>query len=127
MIERRKRRKWSAEEKCRIVAQTKVSGVSVPQLAHRYDVNANLIFNQLAGMRRHRFGAGSEALDQLQLTLEDEEVAQADALRASGGNLHAAYGFMEHFSPNIIDMGKMPASFYEKAPDAIAKSGSGKP
>ena len=44
MAERRKRRKWSDEEKCRIVAQTKVPGVSVPQIAHRYDVNANLIF-----------------------------------------------------------------------------------
>ena len=44
MAERRKRRKWSDEEKCRIVAQTKVPGVSVPQVAHRYDVNANLIF-----------------------------------------------------------------------------------
>ena len=41
MAERRKRRKWSAEEKCGIVAQTKVPGVSVPQVAHRYDVNAN--------------------------------------------------------------------------------------
>jgi len=36
--------------------------------------------HQLAGMRRHRFGANSEALDQLQLTLEDEEVAQAAEL-----------------------------------------------
>jgi len=33
--------------------------------------------HQLVGMRRHRFGASSEALDQLQLSLEDEEVAQA--------------------------------------------------
>lgn len=33
--------------------------------------------HQLSGMRRHRFGTSSEALDQLQLTLEDEEVAQA--------------------------------------------------
>jgi len=33
--------------------------------------------HQLAGMRQHRFGASSEALDQLQLSLEDEEVAQA--------------------------------------------------
>jgi transposase len=33
--------------------------------------------HQLAGMRRQRFGASSEALDQLQLTLEDEEIAQA--------------------------------------------------
>lgn len=44
MAEKRKRRKWTAEEKCGIVAQTKVTGVSVPQVAHRYDANANLIF-----------------------------------------------------------------------------------
>ena len=31
-------------------------------------------------MRRHRFGSSSEALDQLQLILEDEEVAQAAEL-----------------------------------------------
>lgn len=35
--------------------------------------------HQLIGMRRHRFGASSEALDQLQLSLEEEEVAQAAA------------------------------------------------
>ncbi|PCI40851.1 MAG: hypothetical protein COB46_05990 [Rhodospirillaceae bacterium] len=33
--------------------------------------------HQLTGMRQHRFGSSSEALDQLQLSLEDEEVAQA--------------------------------------------------
>jgi hypothetical protein len=31
--------------------------------------------HQLAGMRRHRFGSSSEALDQLELTLEEEEIA----------------------------------------------------
>jgi len=31
--------------------------------------------HQLAGMRQHRFGSRSEALDQLALTLEDEEIA----------------------------------------------------
>jgi transposase len=31
--------------------------------------------HQLAGMRQHRFGPRSEALDQLALTLEDEEIA----------------------------------------------------
>lgn len=44
MTEKRRRRKWSDDEKRRIVAQTRVPGVSVPQVAHRYDVNANLIF-----------------------------------------------------------------------------------
>ncbi len=39
--------------------------------------------HQLEGLRRHRFGASSEALDQLQLTLEDEEVAQAGEAAAT--------------------------------------------
>jgi len=43
--------------------------------------------HQLAGMRRHRFGPSSETLDQLALTLEDEEIAasaqdDANAIRA---------------------------------------------
>jgi len=54
MTERRKRRKWSAEEKHRIVAQTKVPGVSVPQVAQRYDVNANMIFKWV---RDPRYGS----------------------------------------------------------------------
>ena len=36
--------------------------------------------HQLAGARQQRFGASSEALDQLQLKLEEEEVAQAAEL-----------------------------------------------
>ena len=38
--------------------------------------------HQLAGLRRHRFGSTSESLDQLQLRLEDEEIAAAEADRA---------------------------------------------
>ena len=44
MTERRKRRTWSDDEKRMIVAQTLVPGVSVSQVARRYDVNANLVF-----------------------------------------------------------------------------------
>jgi transposase len=33
--------------------------------------------HQLAGMQRHRFGTSSEAIDQLELRLEDEEIAAA--------------------------------------------------
>src|SRR3954453_9454535 len=42
--------------------------------------------HQLAGLRRLRFGSTSESLDQLQLRLEDEEIAaaQADAVPPSG-------------------------------------------
>ncbi len=45
--------------------------------------------HQLAGMQRHRFGARSETLDQLNLTLEDEEIAQA-ADRRAHDNDHGA-------------------------------------
>ena len=38
--------------------------------------------HQLAGLRRHRFGSTSESLDQLQLRLEDEEIAAAEAGKA---------------------------------------------
>jgi len=41
------------------------------------DVLIEKLKHQLAGMRRHRFGAGSEALDQLELVLEGEEIAAA--------------------------------------------------
>ena len=45
--------------------------------------------------------------------------AQADALRASGGIPSRAYAFMEHFSPNAIELGKAPTTLYEKALDTI--------
>ena len=52
---RRKRRDWEGDEKRRIVAQTRLPGVSVSQVARRYDVNANLVFKWL---RDPRFNAG---------------------------------------------------------------------
>ena len=42
---KRKRRFWSDEEKRRVVAETRVSGVSVAAVARRYDINANQVFN----------------------------------------------------------------------------------
>ena len=59
MAERRRRRRvWDDDEKRRIVAQTRVSGVSVSQVARRYDVNANLVFKWL---RDPRFKSGEES------------------------------------------------------------------
>lgn len=43
----RVRRFWPDEEKRRIVAQALVPGVSVAQVARRYDLNANQVFNWL--------------------------------------------------------------------------------
>ena len=49
--DRRQRRLWADDEKRRIVAQTRVPGVSVSQVARRYDVNANLVFKWLRDPR----------------------------------------------------------------------------
>lgn len=52
MAQRRgKRRLWDDDEKRRIVAQTRVPGVSVSQVARRYDVNANMVFKWLRDPR----------------------------------------------------------------------------
>ena len=46
--------------------------------------------HQLTGMRQHRFGSSSETLDQLQLSLEDEEVAQAATEETQKSDRNAA-------------------------------------
>jgi transposase len=46
-----KKRFWSDDEKRSICLQTKVSGVSVAQVARRYAMNANLIHNWLRDPR----------------------------------------------------------------------------
>lgn len=52
----------------RLAAELKARDVKIAKLEH-----------QLAGHRRQRFGATSETLDQLQLRLEEEEIAAAEA------------------------------------------------
>ena len=53
--QKKKRRVWSAEEKRLICGQARLPGVSVSQVARRYDVNANLVFTWL---RDPRFADG---------------------------------------------------------------------
>jgi transposase len=67
---RRRRRVWEDEEKRRIVAQTRVPGVSVSQVARRYDVNANLVFKWL---RDPRFGSAGEEVERfVPVTIVDD-------------------------------------------------------
>ena len=47
MAGRKKRRRWSDDEKRMICSQTRVPGVSVAQVGRRYGLNANQIFNWL--------------------------------------------------------------------------------
>ena len=62
--------------------QAMVRSAQADLAAREADVrNRDLIIeklrHQLAGLRRQRFGVSSESLDQLELALEDEEVARA--------------------------------------------------
>lgn len=60
MGKRQKRRRWSDDEKRMICAQARMPGVSVAQVARRYDVNANQIFNW---MKDPKFAA-DDAVDE---------------------------------------------------------------
>lgn len=51
------RRTWSTCFKKRVVAEASQPGVSAAQIARRYDLNANLLFNW-----KRKFGAGSPLL-----------------------------------------------------------------
>ncbi|WGF90831.1 IS66-like element accessory protein TnpA [Marinivivus vitaminiproducens] len=51
MAERRNRKTWSDDEKRLICGQTRRPGISVSQVARRYDVNANLVFKWLRDVR----------------------------------------------------------------------------
>ena len=53
----RQRRSWTADEKRKICREAMASGVSVSKVAHRHQVNANLVFKWL---RDPRFAASAE-------------------------------------------------------------------
>jgi transposase len=57
-----------------VTALSSECGILTGELKSR-DILIEKLKHQLAGMRQHRFGSRSEALDQLALTLEDQEIA----------------------------------------------------
>lgn len=54
---RNSRRMWSQEDKYRIVAETLVPGTSVAEVARRYNMNANMLFNWRREAREGRLPA----------------------------------------------------------------------
>jgi transposase len=64
----------SSRLKNMVTALSGECGALMGELKSR-DILIEKLKHQLAGMRQHRFGSRSEALDQLALTLEDEEIA----------------------------------------------------
>ncbi len=91
MARKRERRFWSEAEKRRIVAQTRVPGVSVSRVARRYDVNANLVFRWL---RDPRFSGGDDdAARFLPVEVVPDAAAPAtDRTRAFYGRNHCILG-----------------------------------
>jgi transposase len=61
LAKQRKRRVWSDDEKRMVCGQARMAGVSVSQVARRYDVNANLVFKWLRDPRFGEMGAAGEA------------------------------------------------------------------
>jgi transposase len=53
-----KRRRWTTAEKAQIVRESLMAGARVAEVAHRHDVNSNLIY---AWRRRTKIGALSPA------------------------------------------------------------------
>jgi transposase len=54
----RRRRRWSDEDKARIVAECGASGSSVSLVARRHDLNANLLFSWRRQLRGRQRAAG---------------------------------------------------------------------
>ena len=87
----RKRRIWSAEEKRSICLQASAPGVSVAQVARRYSMNANLIFNWLRDGRFAPDGCvGEDAVFlpvEISRSVLIEGSADAEAANAPGGRI----------------------------------------
>jgi hypothetical protein len=67
-----------AELQAMIALQNEKLSIFAAEIQER-DYRIEKLKHELAGLRRHRFGSRSEALDQLELTLEEEEIARAAA------------------------------------------------
>jgi transposase len=77
MLEAQKNLPEEAADLRALLASREVEIVGFKAELRSRDLLIEKLKHQLAGLRRHRFGARSESLDQLELTLEDEEIAQA--------------------------------------------------
>lgn len=82
MAVRRKRKVWSDAEKRTICLQTRVPGVSVSQVARRYDANANLVFTWL---RDPRFRPDEGAVERQMAFLPVEVIEEQREARHNGG------------------------------------------
>ncbi len=81
----RKRRVWTDDEKRMVCAQTRVPGVSVSQVARRYDVNANLVFTWLRDPRFAPAASAEEPAHFLPLEVVEDPACRRSATDVEGG------------------------------------------
>ncbi len=82
----RKRRVWTDDEKQMVCAQARLPGVSVSQVARRYDVNANLVFTWLRDPRFAPEGSAESSPEALGCLLPVEIVEDPGCRRAARGS-----------------------------------------
>ena len=71
------RRRWSEEEKRRIVAEAEAPGASVSVVARRHDLNANLLFNWRRRFRHEECSAGVGSAAFIPAVIAPDESAEA--------------------------------------------------
>ena len=71
------RRRWSEEEKRRIVAEAEAPGASVSVVARRHDLNANLLFTWRRRFGRTESGAGVDSAAFIPAVIAPDESAAA--------------------------------------------------
>jgi transposase len=73
------RRRWSEEEKRRMVAEAEAPGASVSMVARRHDLNANLLFTWRRQFRREECSAGVGSAAFIPAVIAPAEIADSGA------------------------------------------------
>src|SRR6516225_10000033 len=78
----RRRRRWSDEDKARIVAECEAPGSSVSLVARRHDLNTNLLFAWRRRVRGRQRGAGEVSFVPAVIALQEPAADRPAAIPA---------------------------------------------
>lgn len=76
-----RRRRWSVEEKARIVGETRQAGVTVADAARRHDLSRNLIYTWRRNLERELTSVAAVALPSLVPVVLDDGGSAATAVQ----------------------------------------------